>query len=674
MSSSLVGFDFFKQKKAREQNQYYPVQPIERKAASGIVSTPHDVSIPVVPAPTPPRAEDGYKKRRQQYQQRKERNQQLRYYQQRVISSYPAWVLVLLGVAAFIIAIYVLIIAHGNLDWDVAQDLRGARYAENIVDLTEKDMLLMDMDTLLRNNLTSLMMRLEAEIEQRLAKDMILMGNVSDIDDAVTQNRAEQNEKDMILMGNVSSLIALLQERGAFDVELLEQFMIKFGNLTLLQTRIDQEGVDRLDADMGFMTNATNLQDQLDQIENDLNSIISTVDVSLFDEQIQQIGDKHMVLMDNVTDFDAEITTKFDALDAKDVELANRLDALDARTAAKLDRANELLDNVTALGGMAIMTINNNTAIAGEMSVVGSTNDYSNQIDVTTTSNTVAFSFVPSTIQRGPTWSATYIMDPWKWADNAGTIPASCDPCRAIACLRCYSNRGIATGFVFSTYTTQHFYNANSRGAWSGSVSEFNPSYPAACTSSSCVTARIFQCDDNGLNCREGWFTGQGSSGAVRLPAGGSYAVEATLFADHHPYNGDQYAFLALEYRVTTTGPGSSQDIMRTINMMAQYPTPSCAYRNNLIDSMDTCTNGWRPCGIDNYNSDDQPRSQNGFRFSINCNHIIHVEPGASPKYVMYRMVGSNNYEEAGAAGNNGLRFSEGVNNVKLQVSAAKLH
>ena len=112
----------------------------------------------------------------------------------------PASSLLFFGVIAFILSIYVMILAHGNWNWDDVQDARDMRYMNDILNLTAKDMSLMDKDLILQNNITSLFMRLDMEILARIAKDMILMSNISDINDRIDENRADRLAKDMILI------------------------------------------------------------------------------------------------------------------------------------------------------------------------------------------------------------------------------------------------------------------------------------------------------------------------------------------------------------------------------------------------------------------------------------------------------------------------------------------
>jgi len=114
-------------------------------------------------------------------------------------------------------------------------------------------------DMVLMGNVTDLDMRLVDEATSRLAKDMILMGNVTDLEMRLMDEEQARMIKDMILMGNITSIEASLADLGAFDVFAIEQFMIKMGNITDLSDRIDAEELARIVKDMTLMTDLATL-------------------------------------------------------------------------------------------------------------------------------------------------------------------------------------------------------------------------------------------------------------------------------------------------------------------------------------------------------------------------------------------------------------------------------
>jgi hypothetical protein len=84
-------------------------------------------------------------------------------------------------------------------------------------------------------------------------KDMVLMSNVTSLVNSIVAEEVARLTKDMQLMSNVTDINALLSSLQAFDAYSIEQFMIKMGNITTLDGRIDGEENARIAKDMELM-------------------------------------------------------------------------------------------------------------------------------------------------------------------------------------------------------------------------------------------------------------------------------------------------------------------------------------------------------------------------------------------------------------------------------------
>jgi hypothetical protein len=228
---------------------------------------------------------------------------------------------------------------NNDQDWLLQmQDLKDMVLMMNVTELgmelelqALKDMILMMNVTDLRALLDSLGNQDANSTAALIAKDMVLMGNVTDLDTRIVQEGSDRLAKDMMLMDDVAALQA--------------KDMVLMSNVSSLDSRLAQETSDRIAKDMQLMDDVADLQDK---------SFVLMVNVSSLDARLTQEAvdrdAKDMTLMTDVTDLqnkDMTLMSDITALQNKDMTLMNDISMLQSKDMTLMSQI-AAINNVTS--------------------------------------------------------------------------------------------------------------------------------------------------------------------------------------------------------------------------------------------------------------------------------------------------------------------------------------
>jgi hypothetical protein len=229
-------------------------------------------------------------------------------------------------------------------------------------------------DTDIRGNLTALLSLIQLETGNLTAKDMQLMGNVSD------------------LQTQIANVIALLQNASAGNLTATEAAII--ANITNLSDQISTvlgllqaETANRTAKDMILMGNVTDLSDQISSVtslvQNETANRVAQTDaltvnvtnladqiatvISLLQEETVNRTDKDMVLMGNVTDLTDQISTVLGLLQA---ETVNRTDKDMTLMGNVSDLAIQISDLFSLLQNEAVNRTGKDTDLMGNITTL----------------------------------------------------------------------------------------------------------------------------------------------------------------------------------------------------------------------------------------------------------------------------------------------------------------
>jgi hypothetical protein len=229
-------------------------------------------------------------------------------------------------------------------------------------------------DTDIRGNLTALLSLIQLETGNLTAKDMQLMGNVSD------------------LQAQIANVIALLQNASAGNLTATEAAII--ANITNLSDQISTvlgllqaETANRTAKDMILMGNVTDLSDQISSVtslvQNETANRVAQTDaltvnvtnladqiatvISLLQEETVNRTDKDMILMGNVTDLTDQISTVLGLLQA---ETVNRTDKDMTLMGNVSDLAIQISDLFSLLQNEAVNRTGKDTDLMGNITTL----------------------------------------------------------------------------------------------------------------------------------------------------------------------------------------------------------------------------------------------------------------------------------------------------------------
>ena len=308
-----------------------------------------------------------------------------------ILSAYS--VLLFLGGIGLIIIIYALFLSSVNYSWNQKQDGQDVLTQNRIINLTIKDMQLMDQDVLFMNNMSSLSDRIDAEEAARMQADMALMDNATSVSAIVDNDVQDRIEGDMALMDTFANLQDQLDNATTVDMGQLSLLMMKMQNITDLDARLEETIENREAVDSILRDNFTTLSERIDVLETDVN-VFGVESSNRFNAQqmsLDEFVEKNMIMMNNISDLKSFFDSAVEQLENEDsltmftiYQAELKCDLLESQ----LDILQENITDLQAQGALYIETINGINADENGDFLLTSENDPAGNGDVVTV-NTV---------------------------------------------------------------------------------------------------------------------------------------------------------------------------------------------------------------------------------------------------------------------------------------------
>ncbi|MBX9637687.1 MAG: hypothetical protein K2Q45_09080 [Nitrosomonas sp.] len=200
-------------------------------------------------------------------------------------------------------------------------------------------------DMTLMGNVTDLLNLLTMEIASRVGNDTITFQSIVLVNQSVTDETLARIDKDMLLMNNITTLFHLLNATGQM-ADNVTQYV--FNQLVLLNQSIVNETTARIDKDMILMNNVTTLFNLLnvtgqmaDNVTQYVLNQLVLLNQSIVDETTARIN-KDMILMSNVT-------TLFTLFNVTSTNLALVNQSIVDEATARINKDMILMGNITNL-------------------------------------------------------------------------------------------------------------------------------------------------------------------------------------------------------------------------------------------------------------------------------------------------------------------------------------
>lgn len=525
-----------------------------------------------------------------------------------------------LGVIAFFIIVYCVVIGNVNWLWNEDQDHRDLRTIDLLANLTNKDVALMNQDMVFMNLISDYNQRIITEEQERIAKDMILMGNATNLNALIDIEIQERIAKDEILAQNVSDVFDAIANFTSLDDVHLDLLLLKRIEIMKLNERIIQAVQDRLDKDMILMDNVKALDQRLDMLLSEINIYDANVM-----QQIEDFRDKDMQLMDNATQLQQGITLEKEEQIAMDTSFNSRLDIVNI-TCDDLENKLEILEaNLTILESILEQSITTINEIQPDQSngnflLMGSPNNFDSGVKVTTNSHTAGLEFDFHSSGLLPYLDYTFRMEHFALhIGNRAGLPFF--SCNSGACPSMYDPAGVAGGCTPGRIGTCESSRVRENRAQSGA--DVLPDMGARYTAQYPLGIPIVASIENR------------QTGGVKLFGKGSFVVhiwmEACFRIDYVPPGGaDQTMGIFVDVGTRHSMDLTAPFIYTQCNSDLQGSDdqfPGCLSNNPLgINFADQCT---EPC----------------YPTRLSCTRHIHHDDPADITYVSARVYGYPNLE-----------------------------